>query len=104
MIDPFFDLDRRNVRSYVRSGEAELRIGDRVRLRPKGRSDILDLALDGEIAEVESIEEDYEGNIHVAVVLENDPGKDLGGLRQPGHRFFFRIAELEPVEAKKFQG
>ena len=25
------------------------------------------------------------------IVLEDDPGKDLGLLRQPGHRFFFNV-------------
>jgi len=31
------------------------------------------------------------------VVLEDDPGRDLGMLRQPGHRFFFSPAEVEPM-------
>jgi len=29
------------------------------------------------------------------VVLEDDPGRDLGELRQPGHRFFFKPSEIE---------
>ena len=43
----------------------------------------------GRLAIIEAIEQDYEGKIQVAVVLDDDPGKDLGMLRQPGHRFFF---------------
>ena len=39
---------------------------------------------------VESIEQDYEGRVYLAVTVDDDPGKDLGALRQPGHRFFFR--------------
>ncbi len=78
----------------VRSG---FKRGDRVRLRPRKNSDIMDLALRGQIAEIESVEVDYEDRIHLAVVLENDPGKDLGELRQPGHRFFFSPEEVEPV-------
>lgn len=35
--------------------------------------------------------------IHVAVVLEDDPGRDLGMLRQPGYRFFFSPEEIEPL-------
>jgi hydrogenase maturation protease len=31
------------------------------------------------------------------VVLDNDPGKDMGLLRQPGHRFFFGADEVEPL-------
>ena len=57
---------------------------------------MMDLALAGKIAIVESIEQDYEGQIQIAVVLEDDPGSDLGFLRQPGHRFFFRAEEIEP--------
>lgn len=74
-----------------------VRPGSRVRLNPKDGGDILDLALRGQIAIVESIEEDYENAKHVCVVLESDPGRDLGMLRQPGHRFFFTPAEIEPL-------
>ena len=71
--------------------------GDRVRLWHRKTSDILDLALAGQVAEVESIEQDYDDRVHLAVVLENDPGRDLGALRQPGHRFFFSPEEVEPL-------
>lgn len=74
-----------------------VRRGDRVRLRPKAGGDVLDLALDGKIAAVESIEQDYEGNLHVCVVVDEDPGRDMGLMRQPGHRFFFASSEVEPV-------
>jgi hydrogenase maturation protease len=76
---------------------AQLRRGDRVKLRPKASGDVFDLALDGKIAAIESIEQDYEGNLHVCVVLDDDPGRDIGLMRQPGHRFFFAPTELEPV-------
>ena len=66
-----------------------VRVGSHVRLRPRPGGDIMDIALAGQIAVIEAIEQDYEGKQHVCVVLENDPGKDLGMLRQPGHRFFF---------------
>ncbi|MBV8572710.1 MAG: hypothetical protein JO319_18975, partial [Acidobacteriaceae bacterium] len=70
--------------------------GDRVRLRPQKRADIFDTFLDGKIAVVEAVEQDMEGNLHLAVVLEDDPGRDLGELRQAGHRFFFSREEVEP--------
>ncbi len=79
----------------------EVRKGDRVVLHPRPGGDIFDLALAGQTAVVETIEQDYEGNLHVAVVLENDPGKDLGVLRQPGHRFFFKPEEIEPYAKPK---
>jgi hypothetical protein len=30
-------------------------------------------------------------------VVDDDPGRDLGMLRQPGHRFFFSPSEVEPI-------
>jgi hypothetical protein len=51
----------------------------------------------GSIAIIETIEQDFEDNIQLAVVLEDDPGKDLGFLKQPGHRFFFAPEEVEPL-------
>ncbi len=77
--------------------ETELRIGDRVRLRPRAGGDVMDLALDGKIAVIESLEQDYEGSVHVSVVLDDDPGSDIGHMRQPGHRFFFRVEEVEAL-------
>ena len=75
----------------------EVKAGDRVRLSPRMGGDILDIALRGQIATIESIEQDYEGKSHVSVVLDDDPGRDLGLLRQPGHRFFFHTSEVEPL-------
>jgi hydrogenase maturation protease len=75
----------------------QLRRGDRVRLRPRAGGDVFDLALAGKTAAVESLEQDYEGNLHVCVVVEDDPGRDVGLMRQPGHRFFFAPNEVEPI-------
>jgi hypothetical protein len=66
-----------------------------VRLRPLGRADILDVALEGKTAVVEAIEQDFEDRVYLAVLVEDDPGRDLGELRQPGHRFFFGVEEVE---------
>jgi hypothetical protein len=74
-----------------------LRAGDRVRLWPQKNADIMDMALKGKVAVVEAIERDFEDNVHLAVVLDDDPGRDLGMLRQPGHRFFFSPEEVEPL-------
>ena len=57
----------------------------------------MDFALAGKVGLIESFEQDYEGMVQVAIVIDDDPGKDLGLLRQPGHRFFFRAEEIEPV-------
>ena len=74
-----------------------LKKGDRVRLRPQRRADIFDTLLDGKIGIIEAVEEDFERNVHFAVVIEDDPGRDLGELRQAGHRFFFSPEEVEAI-------
>lgn len=81
----------------VRVMGSELKAGDRVRLCPRPGGDIFDLALAGRTATIESIEQDYESRVHLAVVVDDDPGKDLGIMRQPGHRFFFSVEEVEPL-------
>ena len=81
----------------------ELKTGDRVILKPRKGGDIFDIALANQIAIIESIEQDYESKIHLAVVLEDDPGRDLGMMRQPGHRFFFAPEEVEPMLPKEFE-
>jgi hydrogenase maturation protease len=81
----------------VRLEGEELRVGSRVRLKPRAGGDVLDLALAGRLAVIEAIEQDLEGRLTFAVVVEDDPGRDLGLARQPGHRFFFSPEEVEPV-------
>ncbi len=76
----------------------DLKPGDRVRLAPSGRADIMDLALAGKIGLIEAIEQDFNDKIHLAIVLDDDPGRDLGMLRQPGHRFFFSLDEVEILD------
>jgi len=88
--------DRRKL-ECIHVGPIELSTGDRVVLRPRRRADVLDLALHGKIATIESIEQDLEGQIYLAVTVDDDPGNDLGALRQPGHRFFFYFEEIEPL-------
>ena len=73
----------------------DVKAGDRVRLAPNGRADIMDLALAGKTGQIEAIEQDFSGKFHLAIVLDDDPGRDLGMLRQPGHRFFFALDEVE---------
>jgi hypothetical protein len=76
----------------------ELRTGACVRIRPKKGADAMDMMLAGKTAVVEAIEQDAEGRVHLAVVMDDDPGKDLGLARQPGHRFFYSPEEVELVD------
>lgn len=83
-------------RSVTAAG-VEIGRGSRVVLRPGSNADIFDAAIAGQLATVESIHQDLEGKIQLAVVLEDDPGRDLGEKRQPGHRFFFAPEDVEPL-------
>lgn len=85
------------VEQSVELGGVTVRPGSRVRLRPRAGGDILDLALAGQVAVVEGIDQDHDGDLHLAVTLERDPGRDLGESRYPGHRFFFTLDEVEPL-------
>ena len=84
----------------VRIAGAELTIGDRVRLNPKGRADIMDLVLKDRVAVIEAIECDFEDRVHLAVTIADDPGRELGFGHMPGHRFFFGPDEVQPLPAE----
>src|ERR1700741_5253617 len=92
-------LEAKSPVESLRIGDTELRAGDRVRLHPRAGGDVMDLALADKSAVIESIEQDYEGKFHVCVVVDEDPGRDIGLMRQPGHRFFFDADEVEPLPA-----
>ncbi len=87
------------IRTLRQRPQIAVRKGDRVRLHPSKKADIFDIALEGKIAIVESIERDFEDRIHVAVTVEDDPGRDLGVDRQIGHRFF-----LAPKKWNYYEG
>ncbi|WP_336206924.1 hydrogenase maturation protease [Nonomuraea sp. LPB2021202275-12-8] len=101
-VDFWARMERRGPAEVVVDGRP-VREGSRVRLRPSrvgSQADIMDLVLDGRVAVVESIEQDEEGVFHFAVTLDDDPGRDLGEARLPGHRFFYSAEEIEPVGAR----
>jgi hydrogenase maturation protease len=81
----------------LRISNVEVRPGSRIRLRPRAGGDVMDIALADKTAIIESIEQDYEGKFHICVVVDDDPGRDIGLMRQPGHRFFFTPEEVEPL-------
>ena len=90
-------LEEKTHVDHLEISGVDVRQGSRVRLRPRPGGDVMDIALAGQTATIECIEQDYEGKRHVCVVLDDDPGKDMGMLRQPGHRFFFDAEEVEPL-------
>jgi hydrogenase maturation protease len=85
------ELERRGPESVVVAG-VELRRGSRVKLHPRAGADIFDLALAGRVGTVYAIEEDTEGQIQLAVVVD---------AAQPDRRFFFAPAEVEPVPGRR---
>jgi hypothetical protein len=87
----------RGLRNASQHTPTSWRKGDRVRLHPARRADIFDIALEGRIAIIDAVERDFEDNVHLAVTVEDDPGKDLGAAAQIGHRFFFHPEEVEPA-------
>jgi hydrogenase maturation protease len=95
-------LEEKTPLDHLEISGVEVKPGSRVRLRPRKGGDVMDIALAGQIATVECIEQDYDGKQHVCVVLDDDPGKDMGLLRQPGHRFFFDAKEVEPLSPEEF--
>ncbi|HTU27657.1 MAG TPA: hypothetical protein VMF30_19760 [Pirellulales bacterium] len=95
--DPWDELSDRPQIASIRVSDVEIRPGDRVRLWPLRRADVMDMAFEGKLATVEAIEQDFENRVHLAVVVDDDPGRDLGLARHIGHRFFFSPEEIEPL-------
>jgi hypothetical protein len=82
----------------IRVADVDYTVGDRVRIWPLGDADILDIALKGKAATIASIEQDFEDQVYLAVTVDDDPGQDLGAEGKPGHRFFYRPEEVEPLD------
>ncbi len=88
----------------VRIGDREVKAGDRVLLRPgRGRqgtlTDAMDMLLDGKVARVEVIHQDFENRVYLVVTLDVDPGREQWDERVlPGHRFFFFPEEVDALE------
>jgi len=70
-------LEDKSPLEHLQIAGVDVKAGHRVRLRPRQGGDVLDIALAGQNATIEAIEQDYEGKVHVCVVLDNDPGRDL---------------------------
>jgi len=73
--------------------------GMRVLLRPSRRADAQDIFLAGMTAVVARVYFDVDGNTHVAVALEDDPGADL--YDATGRFYYFSPDEVEPLPARE---
>src|SRR5262245_58640728 len=94
-------LEDKTPHEFVSVHGARLKVGDRVLLRPHEGGDIFALAPAGKTATIEAIEQDYENHRHLAVNLHDDPGRDLGAVRQICHRFFFSPEEVVPFASEE---
>jgi hypothetical protein len=88
--------------SSVTINGRDVRAGDAVLLHPRRRADAFDMLLDGKIAHVVSIMQDFENRIYLVVTLDDDPGREQFDERvMPGHRFFFFPEEVTPLDQEK---
>jgi hypothetical protein len=85
------------MRMHGATRERELR-GARVILQPRRSADALDMLLHGRSAVVRAVERSVDGEVLLAVTIDDDPGSDLGEQGLPGHRFFFGLDEVELLE------
>ena len=100
--------DRTPLASIEVDGESVTR-GSHVRLRPRKGGDILDLVLAGQVAIVESLEEDYEGRRHVARSSRGRSGARLGNAPSAGTSLLLfaggnRSLAGQPGGANRFGG
>ena len=68
-----------------------------VRVHPSRRADAQDLFFAGQVAKVTAVLSDVDGDVHVALVLVDDPAIDLHEWY--GRYFYFAPDELEPLPA-----
>ena len=74
-------------------GDRTFRRGEHVVLRPgpgRGASDHL---LAGRSATIERIYVDYDGDVHLCVTVDDDPGQEL--MRDIGRYLYFKPDEVE---------
>ncbi len=67
-----------------------------VRVRPSRRADAQDLFFAGETARVTAVLSDVDGQVHIAVVLVDDPAADMHEWY--GRYLYFGPEELEPLD------
>ena len=78
-------------------GGARIAKGSLVRVHPSRRADAQDLFFADQVARVAAVVTDVDGDVHVAVVLVDDPAADLHDWY--GRYFYFAPDELEPLPA-----
>ncbi|MCL7378482.1 hypothetical protein [Streptomyces sp. 35G-GA-8] len=94
--DPAQDAASAPGRGTVTVDGQVLGAGSRVLLQPgPRRSDAQDIFLAGRRATVEAVLEDFDGETHIAVTVDGDPGTDV--RREQGRFLYFRPDEVAPL-------
>ena len=92
--------EKRDLESIEIRG-SELRPGSRVILHPRGWLEIMDRTLRDKVAIIESIEQDFEERLFVAVIVEGAGGREACNGHRACNRFFFRPDEVELFDTPK---
>jgi hypothetical protein len=95
--DPAQDPEATGTAAAVVIDGETVRAGSRVRLTPGARrSDAQDAFLVGRHATVEAVVGDLDGETHLAVVVDDDPGTDV--RRAQGRFLYFKPDEVAPLK------
>ncbi|MGW2784160.1 hypothetical protein ACWC3X_23325 [Streptomyces populi] len=98
--DPAQDAGAAEVPAVVVIDGERVGAGSRVRLTPGARrSDAQDAFLHGRHATVEAVVGDLDGETHLAVVVDDDPGTDV--RRAQGRFLYFRPDEVAPLKERE---
>ena len=76
-------------REFCRQDKVQLRLGTR-------RSDSMDTLLNGRVATIENIYRDYDGQVYLAVTLDDDPAQPM--QREFARYLFFFSDEVKPLK------
>ncbi|MEV8032395.1 hypothetical protein [Streptomyces sp. NPDC086182] len=98
--DPAQDAEATEVPGVVVIDGETVRAGSRVLLTPGARrSDAQDAFLRGRHATVEAVVGDLDGETHLAVVVDDDPGTDV--RRAQGRFLYFKPDEVTPLREEE---
>jgi hypothetical protein len=95
--DPEMDASVDPARDTIVVGTVEVGKGAKVRLNPTRRADAQDFFLAGRLAVVAGIFHDVDGDVHLAVVLDDDPAAEF-------HEWYGRFLYFHPEEVEVLEG